>query len=198
MDSRTSLWWLLSVPNSLEDGDSDGWDSDASSGVTPAVTKTCSSQPAGSPRVKCSEHTVKCVLPMSKVTAQGKGARRVMGSCWISHRGGSPHCSLPGLGCGLPCCNSAREMVGWSSQRGRPVCRGHPAWEKPLYPPLNLIMMLQILESRDSPQYSHYPLQPREGRLPSTAQEWPGIWEKCFFPKNVGCFFPLLFSESQL
>lgn len=134
---------------------------------------------------------------MSKVTAQGKGAREVTRSCWISHRGGSPHRSLPGPGCGLPCCNSAREMLSGSSRRGRPVCWGHPAWERPLYPALNLKMMLQILESRDSPQYPHYPLQPREGGLPST-----GVAQhlgEMFFPPKCGIFFfSVLFSESQL
>lgn len=51
-------------------------DGNVSFGVTPAgaVTQPRSSQPAGSPLAKHSEHTVKCVLPVSKVTTQGKGA----------------------------------------------------------------------------------------------------------------------------
>lgn len=58
-----------------------------------------SSQPTRSPLAKHSEHTVKYVLPVSKVTAQGKGAGGQQGEgCWISHRGGNARPQLAGPG----------------------------------------------------------------------------------------------------
>lgn len=85
------------------------------------MTRPRSSQPAGSPLAKHSEHTVKCVLPVSKVTVQGKGARGggKAGAAGLVTEAGVPIRSRLGPGHGLPCCNSAGEMLGMAS--GWPV-----------------------------------------------------------------------------
>lgn len=116
---------------------------------------------------------------------------------------GVPIHNLPGARRGLHCCNRAGEtleqercwarLVTSPSQRGLPGCQRCPAWEKPLFPALNLKMMLQTPESRDSPQPPQYLLQPREGGLPSPAWEFrigPASGRNAFSPKTWDIFFP--------